>query len=380
MKEMASETGVSSPAATGGAGTVFEQHVNAYWLAHLLVAAIPPILRDSTVSEVYFQTEHLGWNTDDFLLVCVTGAGNRRKLAGQVQRSFTVSATDPECKKAIEDSWTDLKSTERFLVGSDRLALVIRRRTNVLLEDFGGLLDCARAAQDSSDFKHRLATLGFMTANAIHYCGEIRKIVAEVEGRDLTPGELWPFLRVLHVLSLDLNTSTGRLDTPRRLSRRFWDKRRKIPIQPKVRRTVGIRSLRLRAESGRQSIVRPDLARAERKPLLLGNVSKRVVIPALRRCALCGKRKSGHQAEHDFKLDESLPTWHGWYSLRRGVATTLAGLTKDGMASKGLLRHTNLATTTRHYVKDVPENTQNAMNRLEALCNERATGSTARVN
>jgi hypothetical protein len=26
------------------------------------------------------------------------------------------------------------------------------------------------------------------------------------------------------------------------------------------------------------------------------------------------------------------------------------------MASKGLLRHTNLATTTRHYVKDVPEN------------------------
>jgi hypothetical protein len=37
--------------------------------------------------------------------------------------------------------------------------------------------------------------------------------------------------------------------------------------------------------------------------------------------------------------------WHGWYSLRRGVATTLAGLTRNGMASKGLLRHPNLATT-----------------------------------
>ena len=74
VKKMASEAGVSSPAATGGAGTVFEQHVNAYWLAHLLVGAIPPILRDSTVFEVYLQTEHLGWNTDDFLVVCVTGS------------------------------------------------------------------------------------------------------------------------------------------------------------------------------------------------------------------------------------------------------------------------------------------------------------------
>lgn len=123
----------------------------------------------------------------------------------------------------------------------------------------------------------------------------------------------------------------------------------------------------------------PILRGPSGKPLLLDNLSKRIVIPALRRC-VCGKQESGHKAEHDFKLDESLPTWHGWYSLRRGVATTLAGLTRDGMASKGLLRHTNLATTTRHYVKDVPENTQSAMLLLETLCNGSATNSDARPN
>lgn len=73
-------------------------------------------------------------------------------------------------------------------------------------------------------------------------------------------------------------------------------------------------------------------------------------------------------------------TWHGWYSLRRGVATTLAGLRHDGMISSGLLRHTNLATTTRHYVKDVPENTLSAMNQLETLFNECATPDSNRVN
>lgn len=91
----------------------------------------------------------------------------------------------------------------------------------------------------------------------------------------------------------------------------------------------------------------------------LDNLNKRVVSPLL---------KAAGRA------------WHGWYSLRRGVSTTLAGLTRDAMASKGLLRHKNLATTTRHYVKDVPENTLSAMNQLETLCNECATPATTRVN
>src|SRR2546426_4851972 len=84
-------TRVSSPAATGGAGTTFEQHVGAYWLAQLLVGAIPPVLIDATVREGSFQTERLGWHTDDFLIVCTAG-GAVRNLARQVKRSLIVSA------------------------------------------------------------------------------------------------------------------------------------------------------------------------------------------------------------------------------------------------------------------------------------------------
>jgi hypothetical protein len=46
---------VSSPAATGGAGTTFEQHVGRYWLAQLLVRGIPPVLINTTVIEVSAQ-------------------------------------------------------------------------------------------------------------------------------------------------------------------------------------------------------------------------------------------------------------------------------------------------------------------------------------
>ena len=111
------------------------------------------------------------------------------------------------------------------------------------------------------------------------------------------------------------------------------------------------------------------------------NLSERVVIiPALKRCAVCGEQESEHAAEHEFELDASILKWARWYSLRRGVATTLAGLTKDGMSSKGPLRHTNLATTTQPYVKDVPENSQSAMNLLETLFNECSTAVTTRPN
>lgn len=135
---------------------------------------------------------------------------------------------------------------------------------------------------------------------------------------------------------------------------------------------------KLREADGNPAIG-PILRGPSGKPANLDNLSKRVVIPNLTRCAVCQIRKDEHdKADHEFSRDAALPEWHGWYSLRRGVATTLAGMTRDGMASKGLLRHTNLATTTRHYVKDVPENTQKAMQLLETLFNQCSTNDATR--
>ena len=93
-----------------------------------------------------FQTERLGWNTDDFLIVCERTGAEARRLAGQVKRSFTVSAADDECVKTISDFWKDFKKADPFNPQHDRLVLVTLRGTNTLLEHFVGLLDCARAA------------------------------------------------------------------------------------------------------------------------------------------------------------------------------------------------------------------------------------------
>lgn len=199
---------VSSPISTGGEGVFFEQHVAAYWLAQLLVRSIPPILTDTGVTEVHFQTEHLGFNTDDFLVVCVRAGAANARLVGQVKRSFTISAADDECKKAIGDFWKDFKKANPFNPQHDHLVLVTLRGTNTLLENFVGLLDCARGAADGEEFQRRLSLDGFISKKSVHQCNELCHIVGALEGTPVIAKDLWPFLRVLHVLSLDLHTST----------------------------------------------------------------------------------------------------------------------------------------------------------------------------
>jgi|SRR5467141_971433 len=57
--------------------------------------------------------------------------------------------------------------------------------------------------------------------------------------------------------------------------------------------------------------------------------------------------------------------------LRRGIATLVNAVEKDAMAAKGLLRHASVTTTRKHYIKEVPEVTLKAMEKVETLCTNR---------
>jgi hypothetical protein len=47
-------------------------------------------LIDTIAAEVHFQTEHLGWQTADFLIICERPGAAAQKLAGQVKRSWVL--------------------------------------------------------------------------------------------------------------------------------------------------------------------------------------------------------------------------------------------------------------------------------------------------
>ena len=200
---------ISSPAATGDAGGHFEQHVDAFSLALLLVGATPPILTNTSVVEVCFQTAHLGWKTDDILIVGETGARVRRQLAGQVKRTFTVSASNEDCRKTFKEFWDDFQSSDQFNASNDRFAIITQHGTTTLLVSFSSLLECARASVDAVDFNRRTTLKGMISKKAKLQNEAIKTILTEHIGSAPSDEEYWRFLQVVNVVSYDLNTSTA---------------------------------------------------------------------------------------------------------------------------------------------------------------------------
>jgi integrase len=114
------------------------------------------------------------------------------------------------------------------------------------------------------------------------------------------------------------------------------------------------------------------------KPLNLDNLVRRVIVPALTRCAVCGQTESEHAKDgHTFKLDGTIPSWHGWHAFRRGLATNLHALGVDDKTIQAILRHSNVSLTINVYIKSVTESQVNAMDVLSARLEEETNNNLA---
>ena len=109
----------------------------------------------------------------------------------------------------------------------------------------------------------------------------------------------------------------------------------------------------------------PIFANSLGKPLSLNNLLKRVVLPALNRCAVCRKAEADHdENDHPYKRDERLPAWHGWHAGRCGLGSNLYRLGVPEMVVQRILRHSNVSTTQQYYIKTIPDDVRNAMEKF----------------
>jgi integrase len=112
-------------------------------------------------------------------------------------------------------------------------------------------------------------------------------------------------------------------------------------------------------------------------PMDLGNVLNRAILPALNRCAICGRAKKecrkaalktqGTAPKHNFERDKMLPEWHGWHAARRGLGTNLYRLGVPEKTIQAILRHANVSTTNTFYIKSAADDMRAGMAKLERL-------------
>src|SRR5277367_3772500 len=100
---------VTSPVATGGAGTFYERRVGGALLAVLLVRGTPAFLERCALRRVSFQTRRLGYATDDILLVADDAGGERRALV-QCKTSLAATQSDEDFVETIQNAWIDFSN------------------------------------------------------------------------------------------------------------------------------------------------------------------------------------------------------------------------------------------------------------------------------
>jgi len=78
-------------------------------------------------------------------------------------------------------------------------------------------------------------------------------------------------------------------------------------------------------------------------------MAKRSIVPVLNRCGVCKETESAEHKDHEYQRDKTLSLWHGWYSLRRFVATKVR-MEADSETSAKALGNCK-AVADKHYIK-----------------------------
>ncbi|MFA6546367.1 MAG: hypothetical protein WCS99_18260 [Limisphaerales bacterium] len=193
----------TSPTATGDRGGSFEQLVDVCYLSYLLAQCTPPFLRSGTLEEVHLQAEHLGWATDDLLLVG-TVAGHKRKVAMQAKSALTLTAENKECQQVFADAWKDFTNAKIFDPKRDGLVLVCGPLPVATYRRWRIMLDAAQAALDAADWLRRLALPGYLGQGASEAMATLRALLDAANGSPVADAQLWEFAKVFDFQWLDL--------------------------------------------------------------------------------------------------------------------------------------------------------------------------------
>ncbi|HVO59420.1 MAG TPA: tyrosine-type recombinase/integrase [Terriglobales bacterium] len=74
-------------------------------------------------------------------------------------------------------------------------------------------------------------------------------------------------------------------------------------------------------------------------------------------------------------MNEKFAKWHGWHAARRGLGSNLYALGVPEKVIQQILRHANVSTTATYYIKTVPAQVTDAMEKLQQAVPEMVSGN-----
>ena len=144
---------IGSPLSSGGAGYKFEIDVQTSFAVLLLAGSFAPCMPGMTIREIQLQGRHVGYHTDDLIVIVANEDGsNQHKLLAQAKSTVKFTKSDKECRDVIEGAWKDFKNTTIFNPGRDAIVVITGPLTTTDTQHVRPILESARASKDAADY------------------------------------------------------------------------------------------------------------------------------------------------------------------------------------------------------------------------------------
>jgi len=201
---------LSNAASTGGAGVIFENEVQASFVALMATGGYAPALPTWPIVRVALQTKPDGYQTDDCLIrVEQPGSGEYRHLLCQIKRQVAIQDSSPEFQETMASAWADFTNPKLFRRGLDAIALVTGPLTATDSYTLHWLTTQAREFQ-ASEFFSRIQQGRMGPENRLKKLNVIRRqLTAANSGIEVGDAQLHAFLHDFHILGFDFWSDKG---------------------------------------------------------------------------------------------------------------------------------------------------------------------------
>lgn len=204
----------TNPFSTGGGGFNFEHCVQALTLIDLVYGSSTRVFPSCPVQRVEFQTNRLGYETDDMLVQGIDPSiGKSRRLLYQIKRRITFLESNEEWVKCIGDFWKDFNNADLFDCDCDAFVVAVSGLSNAD-DHFANVLE-----------KLRLGNAQTMAKGDRSRYEGVWSILRRLNNEEVSETEFNRFLKCIHVVQYgELDTwESISIDSRVRANRDLWN-------------------------------------------------------------------------------------------------------------------------------------------------------------
>lgn len=194
---------VVSAESTGGAGSDFENDIQALFATLMVCDGEYSIFPNYRISSLRFQAHADGYCTDDLVVWFVDEDRREKKLLVQCKRTIEIKGSFEPFTDSVQAAWIDFQDAGLFNKEGDAIALVTGPLSRTDNDKLGWIFNLAR----HSSLDVFLCTMkAGKNISADHLAGYelFREIVAVQTGGSVDEAELYRFLRAFYILQPDM--------------------------------------------------------------------------------------------------------------------------------------------------------------------------------